>query len=625
MGFYDDIRQGIRDTANKFRPAGIAAGQVQQAAPAAPAVPAEAAPARGYPGVKPLDPARATAMFNATDAISKVAGEEAARNHVNTAMDRKAPGWAERSNVALDRVEAAKAGADEARAALGATGGAPPPNQPPGTMAAGGTPETPKPGIGGRIAALPGVQPMLKYGGMALKGASGAAGAIGATEAGVDIARNGADLDNTSKLAGNAGLIAGVASAPAAVGAGAFLTGKELGQRFMPDDMAIALAQGANKLNPFADANANRTTGTLALTPEFQKTVDAAGGAEKYASGIRGQAAGPAAVTAAPEAAPVLPPVQTFAPGTAEARKVRAEVEGTGVPASGTGVIMNNSTGRAMRINAPPPPPAAAPDETAGMDPVEKLLFKRAQGLAKGDNRTSANAFAATMQVLGNYRDNKERNSLTRETNAATAASKAADRSEQIAENFDKKLTANTYFHQEGENKGKPDEAKNARFAMYFREKNPQWATPQGMVEFDKLSAPKRMKLLAEAKAGFDDLAHMEGIANNSMFRSKNRGIGNKDIEIGQPITDAQGNVTGYNPNGAIKKSGLGDILANTGRGHLGFRPIWEGLNPVGSGNIVETSEGPMWADEVIGDQNLPNSASRRTRINERRQAQGRN
>jgi hypothetical protein len=118
---------------------------------------------------------------------------------------------------------------------------------------------------------------------------------------------------------------------------------------------------------------------------------------------------------------------------------------------------------------------------------------------------------------------------------------------------------------------------------------------------------------------------HLEGIANNSMFRSKNRGIGNKDIEIGTPITDAQGNVTGYNPNGAIKKSGIGDALSNVGRGHLGFRPLWEGLNPVGSGEIVETSEGPMWADEVIGDQNLPNSASRRTRINERRQAQGRN
>lgn len=622
MGFYDDLRQGVRDTANKFRPAGIAAGPVQQATAAAPAAPAEAPPARGYPGVKPLDPARATAMFNATDAMSKVAGEEAARTHVNTAMDRKAPGWLDRSNTALDRVEAAKTTANEARAALGATGGAPPPNQPPGTVAAGGTPETPKPGIGGRIAALPGMQPVMKYGGLALKGAGVVGGAVGAANAGADIVNNGANVDNTTSLAGN--VVMGVAPfSPVGVGAGAFLAGKELGKRFMPDDTAIALAEGFNKLNPFADANANRTTGTLALTPEFQKTVDAAGGAEKYVSGIRGQAAGPA--TAAPVAAPVLPPVQTFAPGTAEAKNIRAEVEGTGVPAAGTGMIVNNSTGRAMRINAPAPAPAAAPDETAGMDPVEKLLFKRAQGLAKGDNRASANAFAATMQVLGNYRDNKERNDLARETNTASARRHADERSDQIVENFDKKLTANTYFKQDGENKGKPDEEKNARFAMYFREKNPQWATREGMVEFDKLSGPKRLKLLAEAKAGFDDVVHMEGIANNSMFSSKNRGTGNKDIEIGTPKIDAQGNVTGYNPTGAIKKSGLGDILANTGRGHLGFRPIWEGLNPVGSGNIVETSEGPMWADEVIGDQKLPNSAARRTRINELKQVQGRN
>lgn len=621
MGFYDDLRQGVRDTANKFRPAGIAAGPVQQAAPAT----AEAAPPRGYPGVKPADPARAAAMFNATDAMNKVAGEEAVRQHVNNNMDRKAPGWMDRSNAALDRVEAAKASANEARAALSTTGGTPPPAQPPGTPAASGAPEPAKPGIGGRIANLPGMQTALKVGGTVLKGAGVVGGAAGAMDAGTSIARDGANLDNSTSLAGNLAMAAAPLAPALATPAAAFLAGKSVGHRFIPDDTAIALAQGFNKLNPFADANANNMAGTLALTPEFQKTVDAAGGAEKYAAGMRG-AAVPAAAPATAPTTPVLPPVQTFEPGTAEAKKIRAEVEGTGVPASGTGMIVNNSTGRAMRINAPTPAPAAAAtDETAGMDPVEKLLFKRAQGLAKGDNRASANAFAATMGALGNYRNNKEQNALTRESNAATARRHADDRSEQIVENFDKKLTANTYFHQDGENKGKPDEAMNARFAMYFREKNPQWATREGMVEFDKLSGPKRLKLLAEAKAGFDDLIHTEGLANNSMFRSKNRGIGNKDIELGTPITDAQGNVTGYNSKGAIKKSGIGDIMNNVGRGHLGFRPIWEGLNPVGSGEIVETSEGPMWVDEVIGDQKLPNSAARRARINEMKQVQGRN
>src|SRR5574343_290578 len=93
------------------------------------------------------------------------------------------------------------------------------------------------------------------------------------------------------------------------------------------------------------------------LTPEFQKTVAAAGGADKYSASLRSPVAAPgtmAASAAAPMTSP-NPTIQTFEPGTAEARTIRGQVAGTGVPASGTGLIVNNSTGRAIRINAPTP------------------------------------------------------------------------------------------------------------------------------------------------------------------------------------------------------------------------------------------------------------------------------
>lgn len=212
------------------------------------------------------------------------------------------------------------------------------------------------------------------------KGLGAVGGGLGAYFAGKDIYDNGLGASNAVDLGTSvAGGVGAVLSAPVAVGAGSLAVGKALGQRVTPDPVALGLARSVESLgSPVQTFNRMRAGGPF-LRPETggiagpnleQRYIDAAN-----ARNLGGRPVVPTIAqmgTGAPQApgqaqalsglrqpgpvTPMSPPaIESLDPNSARGRQASANLNSRGfVPASGTGIMRNNTTGAVTQFNAQP-------------------------------------------------------------------------------------------------------------------------------------------------------------------------------------------------------------------------------------------------------------------------------
>jgi hypothetical protein len=143
---------------------------------------------------------------------------------------------------------------------------------------------------------------------------------------------------------------------------------------------------------------------TSMLTPEFQKTVDVAGGPEKYAASLKAPAAAPTSAPApapaavAPAQAPTLERITGPAGATIAQGVHNRDITLADVPRGGGYVV--GPKGQVTRINAPAPEQPAAPTKMSDRD---ALVASLRDGMLNGRNgRARRDAAGRLASVLDN-------------------------------------------------------------------------------------------------------------------------------------------------------------------------------------------------------------------------------
>lgn len=517
-----------------------------QAQPAA--APAEPTVQRGYPGVKPADPARAAAMFEVADARRNLMGEQQVRDHVNNTMDRKAPGWMDRSNQALERVQGAQQRVATTSANLSATPLTP---QPP-------APAAPAPAAApSRLARIAGP----------------AAGVLTAGVEGVSTARDVmtpgmTGLDQTARVAEGVGRTAG-AIAGGALGASAGsvvpVVGTAIGG-IAGGALGYAAPDLVNKaVNYF-------TGGDTKLASETAAGLRRAG-ATTAAPTVAPAPVAPA-VQAAPAAPAVLPPVEDFEANTPQARGIRAQVaDNKFVPTEGNGLFVNNSTGKAYRINAQPKPAEEAKPQQSDRDALVAGL--RNEMATAGNGRARRDAMGRLAAVL----DNEAQRDVARKNSERESAKFNAELGDKRMKDFNEQHVNNQFYTKDKDGKAAPDVVKNARFLDYMRQADPRFATEGGLAQIYQLSPQDRNKLVAEMRQSFEEKETVEQASNDSaLFRKP--GYSNAPVTLrGKPREAVAGDI----PDIGIRKY------------------LWSNL-PFTNTDVVDTDRGTILAEDYVGD-----------------------
>lgn len=295
---------------------------------------------------------------------------------------------------------------------------------------------------------------------------------------------------------------------------------------------------------------------------------------------------------AAPAAAPVMAPpqaaqtshIETFSPGSAGARGIRGQINNGYVPDAGGGLITNNSTGSATRIN-PPQPAAAAPAEAGGLDSVRAMLVKQATQ-DFGDPLVGRRGRAQAAELLLN--DDAKRAELGLRT-----AQMSRQTMQQNIELDDKRMK--DFREQHINNQftdpvtGKPNQARNDQFLNFMRENAPRFGVD--LASLTKLDSQNREKLVGEMRAEFLKNENVNKSVNSQWFG--NPGLSNKAAQIN-----------------TVRKSRWGDIGADG----VGFRPLYDWL-PRADDRVVDTSQGLVPAVDYIGDVTSEGSYDRREEL----------
>lgn len=266
------------------------------------------------------------------------------------------------------------------------------------------------------------VAPLKTVGSLALKGTGVAGGLIGGVAAGANIADNGLNADNGTDLAANAALVGGaLASAPVAVGAGAFLAGKAGGGGAVK--LAAKTDWGHNLINRMAGVKDEP------LLPAAQKFVDARASAAR-ASAAPSSAARASAAPAISGEIPSAIPAQTVRTGqdkytqtiVSDAQRDKAHL-GNLKQGEGYVTMTDPETGRRVNTHINPPTAPQQQQQAAPQDLRAQLIDKM---LNSGDTRISNRAQNA-LQALDSNNTAMLGHRLTAETNLAAREQKAIE------------------------------------------------------------------------------------------------------------------------------------------------------------------------------------------------------
>lgn len=426
-------------------------------------------------------------------------------------------------------------------------------------------------------------------------------GGVGVYQAGSDIAENGANLDNTTDLAGNAALVGGsVLSAPVAVGAGSFLAGKALGAGAV--NLAANTDTGRSIIDRLAGTDKPALANNAALDQVERENPN--GELAKFRRGLAARdgvttttppAAGASTLEAAPTPAAV--PAATAAPAVPRTQQLTSqEVRGLnsgainaaeyapGTP--GTGFV-TNSEGGGTRFNAQPVQTAqvAAPSNT-------DTALARLREQADNPQRFGQARAAKAAETLLGYETDLTKNATEAAKAKAAASGVDATLQDKRAKEFYDQFVNNA-FRLPPDEKGvsAPDANRNDQFLDFARENSPHFQTAEGQASLFALPAQEQNKIISELRAQFVAKGNVEAAQNSNSFFQK-PGLSNKQV-----VT------TG------ARESNVGDI-PDIGLGNYVYSNL-----PLTNRNVVTTDRGAVLAEDFIGDSAQEGSYDRREKF----------
>lgn len=435
-------------------------------------------------------------------------------------------------------------------------------------------------------------------------GAGVGAGIYGVYKAGSDIAENGANLDNTTDLAGSAvagvgsalsvpaaaGTALGALGAPVAVGAGSFLAGKALGAGAV--NFAADTDTGRSVIDRLAGTDKPALANNAALDQVERENPN--GELAKFRRGLAARdgvttttppAAGAGTLEAAPTPAAV--PAATAAPAVPRTQQLTSqEVRGLnsgainaaeyapGTP--GTGFV-TNSEGGGTRFNAQPVQTAqvAAPSNT-------DTALARLREQADNPQRFGQARAAKAAETLIGYETDLAKNATEAAKAKVAASGVDATLQDKRAKEFYDQFTKNAFFTKNEKGGDIPDDKTNTQFLDFARENSPYFQTAEGQASLFALSPQAQNKAITELRAKFVAKGNVEA-------GQKKPGLSNRQVVVDGARESNQGD---------IPDIGIGNYLYS----NIPF------TNP----NVVTTDRGAVLAEDFIGGPEQEGSYDRR-------------